>query len=59
MTLYNKVEYKALIQGIELARDLGARKLMVHSDSQLAVELVNINYKANKSSMVRYLKKVR
>lgn len=41
LALNNKSEYKALIQGIELALEIGAKKLVAHSDLQLVVELVN------------------
>ena len=34
----NIVEYEALIAGIKLAKELHAKKLVAHSDSQLVVQ---------------------
>lgn len=39
-----KAEYKALIVGLNLARELGAKNLRTHSDSQLVVNQVNGKY---------------
>ncbi|XP_012851511.1 PREDICTED: uncharacterized protein LOC105971204 [Erythranthe guttata] len=51
----NEAEYEALIAGIRLALAAGARKLIVHSDSQLVVNQVLGNYEAKEESMAKYL----
>jgi ribonuclease HI len=40
----NTAEYQALLLGLELAREKGARRLQVFSDSQLLVEQINGGY---------------
>lgn len=59
LALNNKVDYKALIQEMELTLEVGAKKLVAHNDSQLVVEQVKGNYKAKKPSMMKYLGKVK
>lgn len=46
LTSNNKTNYEVLIQCMELARKMGAHKLVAHNDSQLVVKQVNRNYKA-------------
>lgn len=36
----NEAEYKALVIRLKLSRDLGAKQIIVNSDSQLVVESV-------------------
>ncbi|XP_077228427.1 uncharacterized protein LOC143861392 [Tasmannia lanceolata] len=55
----NKAEYEALLAGLNLAAELGAKKLKIYSDSQLVVEQVNGTYEAKELRMKRYLRKVR
>lgn len=38
LALNNENEYEVLIQGMELTRKMGAKKLVAHSDVQLVVE---------------------
>ncbi|XP_077248449.1 uncharacterized protein LOC143888045 [Tasmannia lanceolata] len=54
----NEAEYEALLAGLSLAAELGARKLKVYSDSQLVVNKVNGAYEASGLRMKRYLQKV-
>ncbi|XP_012852918.1 PREDICTED: uncharacterized protein LOC105972502 [Erythranthe guttata] len=51
----NEAEYEALIAGIRLALAAGARKLIIHSDSQLVVNQVLGTYEAKEESMAKYL----
>jgi ribonuclease HI len=41
----NVAEYTALVRALERARELGGRRLRVHSDSELLVQQMNGNYK--------------
>ncbi|XP_077250203.1 uncharacterized protein LOC143889755 [Tasmannia lanceolata] len=55
----NESEYEALLAGLNLAAELGAKKLKFYSDSKLVVEQVNGTYEAKELRMKRYLQKVR
>ncbi|XP_073136939.1 uncharacterized protein [Henckelia pumila] len=48
----------AFIMGIKLALSVGAKILMIHSDSQLIVSQVNGNYEAKEDKMLEYLTQV-
>ncbi|XP_073120613.1 uncharacterized protein [Henckelia pumila] len=54
----NEVEYEAFIMGIKLALSVGAKKVTIHSDSQLIVSQVNGKYEAKKDKMLGYLTQV-
>jgi ribonuclease HI len=41
----NVAEYTAVIRGLERARDLGAREVLVRSDSRLLVEQLSGRFK--------------
>ena len=51
----NEAEYEALIAGLRLAKVLGARRLKVHSDSQLIVNQVLNEYTTKDTRMESYL----
>ncbi|XP_077250242.1 uncharacterized protein LOC143889773 [Tasmannia lanceolata] len=55
----NEVHWILHVDRLNLAAELGAKKLKVYSDSQLVVEQVNGTYEAKELSMKRYLQKVR
>ncbi|XP_077217816.1 uncharacterized protein LOC143852302 [Tasmannia lanceolata] len=55
----NEAEYEALLAGLSLATELGAKKLKVYSDSQLVINQVNRAYEARGLRMKRYLQKVK
>ncbi|XP_077232153.1 uncharacterized protein LOC143866884 [Tasmannia lanceolata] len=55
----NEAEYEALLAGLNLAAELGAEKLKLHSDSQLIVNQVNRAYEAKGFRMKKYLLKVK
>jgi hypothetical protein len=52
----NKAEYESLLIGLPLAGKMGAKKLIVHSDSQLVVGKVRGEYEAKEERMKKYLK---
>ncbi|XP_073137334.1 uncharacterized protein [Henckelia pumila] len=54
----NAAEYEAFIMGIKLALSVGAKRLKVHSDSQLIVSQVNGNYEAKEDKRLEYLTQV-
>lgn len=53
-TTNNVAEYTALIRALERAAALGAKRLVVHSDSELLVKQINGNYRV-KSEHLRKL----
>ncbi|XP_057719758.1 uncharacterized protein LOC130934187 [Arachis stenosperma] len=55
----NQAEYEALLGGLTLAREVGATRLEVCSDSQVVTSQVNGNYQARDSLLQKYLEKVR
>ncbi|XP_015935317.1 uncharacterized protein LOC107461349 [Arachis duranensis] len=55
----NQAEYKALLGGLTLAREVGATRLEVCSDSQVVTSQVNGSYQARDPLLQKYLEKVR
>uniref|UniRef100_A0A2N9I8K3 Uncharacterized protein n=1 Tax=Fagus sylvatica TaxID=28930 RepID=A0A2N9I8K3_FAGSY len=58
-TTNNEAEYKALLTGLRIVKELGANRLKIRSDSQLIVGQVNGEYEAREDRMIKYLKLVR
>jgi len=54
----NQAEYEALIVGMLLAKEMGARSLLAKSDSQLITGQVTGDYQAKDPQMAAYLKYV-
>jgi len=54
----NQVEYEALVVGMLLAKEMGARSLLVKSDSLLVIEQVTGEYQAKDPHMASYLRYV-
>ena len=54
----NEVEYKALIVGLCLAKELQARNIQIYSDFQRVVNQVNDIYLVRGDKMTSYLEKV-
>nr|KYP36246.1 hypothetical protein KK1_042651 [Cajanus cajan] len=50
----NQAEYEALLAGLRLAHDLGARKVSCNSDSKLMVEQLSGTYQAKDTLLQRY-----
>ncbi|KAL0406404.1 UNVERIFIED_CONTAM: Ribonuclease HI [Sesamum latifolium] len=54
----NEAEYEALVAGMKMAHEAGARHLLAYSDSQLVVRQVEGSYEAKEKSMVQYLQQI-
>ncbi|RDX66810.1 Pro-Pol polyprotein, partial [Mucuna pruriens] len=50
----NQAEYEALLAGIKLAKEMGAKRLTVKSDSKLITGQVNGDYQAKDPQLARY-----
>ena len=57
-TTNNEVEYKALLKGLELAKSVEAKSIVVLGDSQLIMGQVNGMYEAKEEWMRKYLSRV-
>jgi len=55
----NKAEFEPFIKGLNLAKALGAKSLVVQGDSQLIIGQVNGTYEVKEEWMKRYLSKVK
>ncbi|XP_058784353.1 uncharacterized protein LOC131659137 [Vicia villosa] len=58
-TSNNQAEYEALLAGIRLAEDLGARIITIYTDSQLVAPQVIGDYQAKNELLIRYLAMVK
>ena len=54
----NQAEYEALIVGLLLAKDMGARKVEFKTDSQLTVGHINGEYQVKDSLLLKYYHRV-
>ncbi|KAL0444293.1 UNVERIFIED_CONTAM: hypothetical protein Slati_2152000 [Sesamum latifolium] len=54
----NETEYKALMTGMKMAQEVGARHLIAYSDSQFVVKQVEGIYEAKEESMIQYLQQI-
>ena len=57
-TTNNEVEYEALLKGLELAKSVEAKSILVLGDSQLIMGQVNGIYEAKEERMRKYLNRV-
>jgi ribonuclease HI len=57
-TTNNEAEYEAVLTGLGIAKDLGAKNLEVKSDSQVIVGHIQGDYEARGDKMIKYLAKV-
>lgn len=55
----NEVEYESIIASLNLAKELGAKKIIVHNDSQIVVNQMQETYQAWDSRMTAYLAMVK
>ncbi|XP_072074015.1 uncharacterized protein [Arachis hypogaea] len=53
----NRTEYEALLAGLKLAKEVGAKRLIVFSESQVVTSQVNGTYQAKYPNMKKYLDK--
>ena len=54
----NEVEYKTLLKGLELAKSIEAKLILILGDSQLVMGQVNGTCEAKEERMKKYLEKV-
>ncbi|KAL0391487.1 UNVERIFIED_CONTAM: hypothetical protein Slati_4533800 [Sesamum latifolium] len=54
----NEVEYKALMTGMKMDHEVGARHLIAYSDSQLVVKQVEGVYEAKEENMIQYQQQI-
>ena len=57
-TTNNEVEYEALLKGLELARFVEAKSILVLRDSRLFMGQINETYEAKEERMRKYLNRV-
>ena len=57
-TTNNEVEYEPLLKGLELARSMEARSILVLGDSQLVMGQINGIYEAKEERMRKCLDRV-
>ena len=55
----NKIEYEALLVGLRIVLDLGAKEVEVYSDSRLVVNQVQGSFEAKDPRIVEYLRLVK
>ncbi|XP_075640334.1 uncharacterized protein LOC142612095 [Castanea sativa] len=55
----NEAEYEALLAGLRVVLDLGAKEVEVYSDSLLVVNQVQRNFEAKDPQMIEYLQLVK
>ncbi|KAL0289076.1 UNVERIFIED_CONTAM: hypothetical protein Sradi_7081200 [Sesamum radiatum] len=53
-----EAEYEALVIGMRMAHETGAKHLLAYSDSQLVVKQVEVTYEAKEESMIQYLQQI-
>jgi ribonuclease HI len=59
LTTNNEAEYKAVIAGLSIAGEVGAKNIEIRSDSQVVVGQVQGEFETQEIRMARYLEKVR
>ena len=52
----NEAEYEGILTGLRVGKALGAKNLLLQSDSKLVIGQINEDYKANKEIMQKYLR---
>ena len=58
-TTNNELEYEALIVGLDLAKAVGATRVVIYCDSQVITNQINGDYECKGERMKRYLDQVR
>ncbi|XP_075481137.1 uncharacterized protein LOC142521848 [Primulina tabacum] len=54
-----KAEYEAVLAGIQAAREIGATRIILNSDSQCITQQIKDVYKAKDDMMFKYLKLIK
>ena len=57
-TTNNEIEYEALLKGLELAKSIEAKSVLILGDSQLIMGQVNGTYEVKEERMKKYLERV-
>ena len=52
----NEAEYEGILTGLRLGKALGAKKLLIQSDSKLVIGQIRGEYEAKEERMQKYLK---
>ncbi|KAL0445162.1 UNVERIFIED_CONTAM: hypothetical protein Slati_2238900 [Sesamum latifolium] len=55
----NEAEYEALVIGMRMAHEAGAKHLLAYSDSQLIVKQIEGTFEAKEESMIQYLQQIK
>ena len=55
-TTNNEVEYKTILTRLKVEKALGARNLLLQSDSKLVIRQINGEYEAKEDIMQKYLR---
>ena len=55
-TTNNEVEYEAILTGLRIVRALGAKNILLKSNSKLVVGQIRGKYEAKEGRMQKYLK---
>ncbi|XP_075499323.1 uncharacterized protein LOC142537714 [Primulina tabacum] len=55
----NEAEYEAVLAGIRAAREIGASRIILYSDSQLITQKIKGIYEAKDHKMLKYLKLIK
>ena len=58
-TTNNKVEYEALVAGLDLTKAAGAENMIMHCDSQVITSQINGDYECRNERMKKYLEEVK
>ncbi|XP_075499305.1 uncharacterized protein LOC142537697 [Primulina tabacum] len=51
----NEAEYEAVLAGLQAAREVGASRVIIYSDSQFVTQQIKGTYEANNEKMLKYL----
>ncbi|KAL0395467.1 UNVERIFIED_CONTAM: Ribonuclease HI [Sesamum latifolium] len=54
----NEAEYEALMAGMKMAHEAGAKHLIAYSDYQLVVKQVEGTYEAKEENMIQYVQQI-
>ena len=58
-TTNNEAEYEALIVGLNLAKAVGAKSMVVYCNSQVVIDQINDNYECKNERMKKYVEQVK